>query len=400
LRLFKVKKAAASWRGIKPIVNKSRLRLPFTDNFMNNLVFSNMLHRPARTIVSILGIAVGVLLIVFTIGLANGTLREQAKREANVGAEIMLCASNCLGVTGSASLALPVALIDEVKNGAGVETAVSIGRNSVSASDTNTGSLIIEGINFEEYASVVGLTIIEGRKFSGAGGEVITDTAYQKKKKSKIGDKIKLYDRDFTIVGTYEPAAGARVKLPLNEMQAQLGGEGKVSAFLVKIKPDADAETVAQNLKTKFPDNGIILTTDIEELYMAGIPALNVFLNVIIGVAAIISALVVLLTMYTTVTERTRQIGIMKSLGMSKRAIAWIVTQEALLITFCGIVGGILLTIILRFLLTKITTLEVELNPLVWTITLIVGLVGGALGALYPALRAARLDAVEALSYE
>ncbi len=53
---------------------------------MNNLVFSNMLHRPARTIVSVLGIAVGVLLIVFTIGLTNGTMRERASREANVGA--------------------------------------------------------------------------------------------------------------------------------------------------------------------------------------------------------------------------------------------------------------------------------------------------------------------------
>ncbi len=367
---------------------------------MNNLVFSNMLHRPARTVVSILGIAIGVLLIVFTIGLANGTLREQAKREANVGAEIMLCASNCLGVTGSASLSLPVSLIGEVKNVAGVETAVPIGQNSVSASDNNTGSRIIEGINFDEYAGVAGLRIIEGRKFSGAGNEVITDTAFQKQKKSKIGDTIKLYDRDFTIVGTYEPAAGARIKLPLGEMQQQLGGEGKASAFLVKVGQGVDVEQVAQNLQAKFPDNRIILTKDIEELYMAGIPALNVFLNVIIGVAAVISGLVVLLTMYTTVTERTRQIGIMKSLGMSNAGIGWIVTQEALLISFCGIVGGILLTVLLRFLLVRITTLEVELSPLVWTITLIVGLIGGAIGALYPALRAARLDAVEALSYE
>ncbi len=359
-----------------------------------------MLHRPARTAVSVLGIAVGVLLIVFTVGLANGTLREQAKREANVGAEIMLCASNCLGVTGSASLSLPVSLTDDIKSVEGVETAVPIGQNSVSAADNNTGSRIIEGINFDEYASVAGLRIVEGREFSGGGGEVITDTAFQNQKKSKIGDIIKLYDRDFTIVGTYEPAAGARIKLPLGEMQAQLGGEGKASAFLVKVGQAADSEQVARNLQAKFPDNRVILTRDIEELYMAGIPALNVFLNVIIGVAAVISALVVLLTMYTTVTERTRQIGIMKSLGMSNRAIAWIVTQEALLITFCGIVGGILLTIILRFLLTRVTTLEVELSPLVWTITLIVGLVGGALGALYPALRAARLDAVEALSYE
>lgn len=367
---------------------------------MNNLVFSNMLHRPARTFVSVLGIAIGVLLIVFTIGLANGTLREQAKREANVGAEIMVRPAGSLGISGSAALSLPVGLAAQINRVEGVETAIPVGQNSVSAADNNSGSRIVEGINFDEYANVAGLRIVEGRKFSGVGNEVITDTAFQKQKNSKIGDKIPLYDREFTIVGTYEPAAGARIKLPLSEMQAQLGGEGKASAFLVKVKQGAESESVAQNLKEKFPDNQVILTKDIPELYMAGVPALNVFLNVVIGVAAIISALVVLLTMYTTVTERTRQIGIMKSLGMSNASIAWTVAQEALLITFCGIVGGILLTVILRLVLTRVTTLEVELSPLVWTITLIVGLGGGAVGALYPALRAARLDAVEALSYE
>ncbi len=365
-----------------------------------DLVFSNMLHRPARTIVSVLGIAIGVLLIVFTIGLANGTLREQAKREANVGAEIMFRAAGTIGISGSATFHLPLALVPEIKSVEGVEKVVAVGQNSVSASDNNSGSRLIEGINFDEYAGVAGLRIIEGTRFSGAGSEAIVDTAFQKQKNSKIGDTIKLYDRDFRIVGTYEPAAGARIKIPLAEMQTQLGGEGKASAFLVKVKEGANPEQIAQNLQAKFPDDQIILTKDIEELYMSGVPALNVFLNVIIGVAAVISALVVLLTMYTTVTERTRQIGIMKSLGMSNAGIGWIITQEALLISFCGIIGGILLTVILRFLLTRVTTLEVELSPLVWTITLIVGLVGGAIGALYPALRAARLDAVEALSYE
>jgi len=133
---------------------------------------------------------------------------------------------------------------------------------------------------------------------------------------------------------------------------------------------------------------------------MQGFPALNVFLNVIIGVAAVISALVILLTMYTTVTERTRQIGIMKSLGMSNKGIAWIIAQEALLISFCGIVGGVLLTIVLKFVLTRFITIEVELSPLTIGITLIVGLAGGVIGALYPAFRASRMDAVDALNYE
>lgn len=367
---------------------------------MNSLVFSNMLHRPARTVVSILGIALGVLLIVFTVGLSNGTMRERANREANVGAEIFFRASGTLGITGSEAFRLPVSLREKIEGSEGVQIAVPVGQNTVSADDNNTGSRLLDGIDFDEYAKVVGIAIIEGRKFNPGADEAIIDTGWQRQKNLKVGDKLKLYERDFTIVGTFEPAAGARVKIPLGVMQKQLGSEGKVSAFLVKIENGYTPEQVAEKLQQNFPENQILPTKELEELYMQGFSALNVFLNVFIGVAAVISALVILLTMYTTVTERTRQIGIMKSLGMSRAQIGWIITQEAILITFCGIVAGIVLTVILRFLLTQVTTLEVEISPVVLAITFVVGLIGGIIGALYPAMKAARLDAVEALSYE
>ena len=371
---------------------------------MDSLVFSNMLHRPARTAISVLGISIGVLLIVFTYGMANGTLRDRAKLQSNVGAEIIFSSSGA-SIISSDTFLLPITLKEEIVKVEGVQTVVPVGQNSVKTTGdktgSNTGNRLVDGINFEDYSSIVGTKIIEGRVFSENSDEAIIDTGFQAQKNFKIGDRLNMYERDFIIVGTYEPAAGARVKIPLATMQKQLvGDESKVSSFLIKIGQGFTPEQVAVNLHQRFPDNQILLTSQIEELYMSGVPALNIFLNVIIGVAAFISALVILLTMYTTVTERTRQIGIMKSLGMSNPKIAWTITQEALLISFCGVVGGVLLTIILRFVLTRFMTIEVEISPLVLAVTLVVGLVGGALGGLYPALKAARLDAVEALNYD
>ncbi len=371
---------------------------------MDNLVFSNMLHRPMRTIVSVVGIAIGVLLIVFTVGMANGTMRERAEREGNVGAEIIFSGSGS-SILSADSLLLLITQKDEIAKIEGVETVVPLGQNTVKVggdkAGSSTGSRLVDGINFDEYAKVVGITIKEGRVFEPNSDEAIIDTGFQAQKKLKFGDKLNIYEREFTIVGSYEPAAGARVKISLQTMQNQLvGDESKVSSFLVKVKPGFQPEQVAETLHKNFPNNQVLLTSQLEELYMQGFPALNIFLNVVIGVAAVISALVILLTMYTTVTERTRQIGIMKSLGMSNAKIGWIITQEALLISFCGIVSGIILTVILRFALSNIITLEVEIDPFVLFLTLVIGLIGGALGALYPAMKAARLDAVEALNYD
>ena len=134
--------------------------------------------------------------------------------------------------------------------------------------------------------------------------------------------------------------------------------------------------------------------------HASGVPALNVFIKVVVGVAAAISMLVILLAMYTTVTERTRQIGILKSLGMSKSSIAWVIEQEAIIVSFLGVAVGIGLTMLARLAVMRTTNLTIEIEPRWVLIALGVGLLGGSIGALYPALRAARQDAVEALSYE
>lgn len=367
---------------------------------MDSLVVSNMMHRPARTLVSVLGIGVGILLIVFTIGLSNGSLRERARRESNVGAEIMFRAAGSMGLTGADVLRLPASLGAELEKVDGVAAVVPIGQNSVVANETTVGNRLIDGVPFDKYAEIAGLQVVAGRKFVDGRDEMMTDPSWLERRNKKIGDKFPIYERDFEIVGTYAPSAGARVKISLATMQAQLGTDDLVSAFLIKITPGRTPQEVGDQLHARFPDNQIILTSELEELYMQGVPALNVFLDVVIGVAGGISALIILLTMYTTVTERTRQIGVLKSLGMSRFAIAMTIVKEAILISIGGMIFGVAATFGLQAAMAKWTTLTVSIEPQVVVTIVVVGLLSGVVGALYPGLRAARLDAVEALNYE
>ncbi len=387
-----------TWRTLPNAWRRLLDRSPRLRRLMDSLVLSNISHRPARTAVSILGTAVGVLLIVFTVGLAHGVLQERGRREANIGAEIMIRSSGSIGILASSQFALPVSRAAEIRQIEGVRAATPLGQ-TLDRSDRGFGTRLIDGIEFDEYSQLTGLKIREGSPLT-KGDQAIIDPVWQKQRNATVGSTVQLFERPFTIVGVYEPPGGGRIKIPLSTMQDQEGADGRASAILVAVNNPAQQEDVAARIREKYPDDQILFTRDLPEIYASGVPALNVFIKVVVGVAASISMLVILLAMYTTVTERTRQIGILKALGMSKTAIAWVIEKEAILVSLLGVLVGVLFTYAARFAVMRVTSLTVEVEPRWVLISLLVGLVGGSIGALYPALRAARQDAVEALSYE
>jgi len=387
-----------TWRALPNAWERVLSRSPRLQKLMDSLVLSNLAHRPARTAVSIAGIALGVLLVVFTVGLAHGLLRERGKREANIGAEIMLRPSGTIGLSGAQPFTIPVSHAAEIARIPGVRSAVPIGQ-FLDKSDTGFGSRLIEGIPYDQYAALNSLTIKEGRAVQN-GDEVIVDAAWPQENGIAVGSTVQIFERPFKLVGVYTPPGGGRMKIPIATMQDQVGSENRCNTILVACDDPNQQEQIAARIKEKFPDDQLLLTRDLPELYMSSVPALNVFLKVVVTVAATISTLVILLAMYTTVTERTRQIGILKSLGMSKRSIAWVIEQEAILVSVLGVGIGVVLMLILRFFVMKSTNLVVDVEAKWIVISLVVGLIGGSIGALYPALRAARQDAVDALSYE
>src|SRR5207247_8531186 len=115
-----------AWRAVPNAWRRVLDRSPRLQKLMDSLVLSNLAHRPARTAVSVAGIAIGVLLVVFTVGFAHGMLRERAKREANIGAEIILRPSGTIGLSGTTSFTVPLSHVDEVARVEGVRMAVPI----------------------------------------------------------------------------------------------------------------------------------------------------------------------------------------------------------------------------------------------------------------------------------
>ena len=386
-----------TWRTLPNAWRRILDRSPRLQRLMDSLVLSNIAHRPARTAVSILGTGVGVLLIVFTVGLSRGVLYERGRRESNIGAEIMIRASGTIGL-GASEFRLPASHAAELATIPGVRAATPVGQ-TLDKSDSGFGGRLIDGINYDEYAAIARITIREGRKLE-SGDEAIVDPEWKERRHAKVGDTVELFARPFRIVGVYEPPGGGRIKIPLSTMQEQEGAANRAAAILVACEDPSKQEEVAAAILQRFPDDQLLLTRELPELYASGVPALNVFIKVVVGVAAAISMLVILLAMYTTVTERTRQIGILKSLGMSKSSIAWVIEQEAIIVSFLGVAVGVALTMLARVAVMRTTNLTIEIEPRWVLIALAVGLVGGSIGALYPALRAARQDAVEALSYE
>jgi putative ABC transport system permease protein len=372
---------------------------------MDPLVLANITDRPTRAAASVFGVAIGIVLIVVTSGLVRGMLGSTAKREGAVGAELLFQPPGSLGAgLTTTPLSLPVAYATVLARLDGVRATTPVGRY-VRTGAGGLGFELVEGIEFEpssgyeSYAAITGMRVVEGRAPVG-DREIVIDRQRAADGGAGVGSSIELFGRRFTVVGIFEPEVGARIKLSLASLQELLGTEGKCSSVLIKTSSPEVQEAVAVRVDEAFPGNQIVYTRDIPSFVAKGMPSLNVFLDVVMWLATAISGLVVLLAMYTAVSARTREIGILKSLGASRRFIVTIIEKEALTISTLGIVVGLVLSLVVGASISHWTTLVVELDPLAAIKAGSVVLLSGALGAFYPSLQAAKQDAVEALSHE
>jgi putative ABC transport system permease protein len=368
---------------------------------MKSLITANLTHHPGRTAASIIGVALGVILVVLTVGLVRGILRNRGERDTNTGVELLVCHRQQFGISvASLPLSLPIELMDQVGQVPGVAAITPIGQHLEMKGDNGLGLRQIDGVNFDSYTNATNIRIVEGRALPESGDAVIIDIRYAAIHNITPGDCINIFDREFKVAGIYAPETGARMMIPLATMQEETGAEGKSSMFMVKCRNADEQEAVARRITERFPDLRIIFTRDLPKLFATGYQGFNIFLDVVAGLATVISLLVISLTMYTSVMERTRQIGILKSLGASKRFIAGVFIKESLTISAIGVASGLIISLIVRATLLKTTGTKIEIEGGYVFFAIVGGLLSGLVGSIYPAIRAASQDAIEALNHE
>jgi putative ABC transport system permease protein len=365
---------------------------------MDNLVLSNIRQRPTRTLISTSGVALGVILIILNTGLARGLLNDRIRRERSVGAEIQFLRMGAQSFSASSALPLDVRYADSLKKIPGVRTVSPFG-HYVQRGNTGIGIEVIDAIELDTYSAISNLRIVEGRAFQ-SDDEVIVDEFRAGRGNVGVGSSIQVFGKTMRVAGIYSPEIGSRVKMSLGALQRALSQENKCLGILVKVDDGIAPEEVVRRIDSELPNNQVVLTSDIGLNFNRQIPGIQGFIRAIMGLSMVVSSLVILLAMYTTITERTREIGILKSLGASKTYIIGVIEKEAVAISAIGVVAGLVVALIAAFGIERATTLRLEFH---WTWILraaLIGLGSGVIGALYPAVRAANQDAVKALSYE
>ncbi len=366
---------------------------------MLELVFANLKVRPFRTLISVIGVALGVILVILFTGLARGMSEDISKRSANWKAEIVFTRPGAMEMTSS-NASVSTKYTDRLLEIEGVQATVPVIRYISPSSKGTWGIQNIEGVEWQPFAAMNGMQIVQGRA-PQANDEVILDERKMENDKLKLGDTTEIFGgKQYKIVGVFSPPSGARIKMSLAAMQEALQVENKCTFILVKVNDGANVEAVAARINEALPGNKINLTNDLIIDAQDRIPALKTFLRVLVGLGALVSTIFVLLSMYTTITERRKEIGILKSLGASKAFIIQTIEGEAFMIGIFGIIAGFIVSLIASFFIEAFFDLQFEFS-LNWVLTAFAIAIGGSLfGALYPAWRASTIDPVEVMVNE
>ncbi|MGD8413580.1 MAG: ABC transporter permease [Candidatus Latescibacterota bacterium] len=362
------------------------------------LPVANILQKKMRSSICVLAVSLGITLLLVLVGLTKGSINEVADRIENVGGDIIVQQAGATNFFALKSGVLPEKYRDLLKDVQGVEAVSPIVTWTTTFRDN---FYVVYGIDPNQFSTIGGgLEIVEGSGLSRPG-DLVVDSRMAAGVGLAVGDEIELLGSTFEIVGISKEGIGARIFMLMTQLQEMLHQEGRVSLFFVKCASPDVVKSTAAAIESGVKGVHVQLLENFADQMASSMSGLKEFIGAITVTTLIVSLLVVLLAMYSTIIEKTREIGILKSLGASRAFIMGNIVLESVILT----AGGVVMAFVFTFVAVEVLgalypMLTVEITPYWVVVGSAMGLAGGVLGALYPAYVAVKRDPVAALSYE
>ena len=367
---------------------------------MNKMVFANLVHRPIRSLISIVAIALEVALILLIAGLCYGILNDSKNRTAGIGADVIVQPPGSSFLAGISGAPVPVKVADILRRLPHIQVVSPV----IWQLSTGGALEVIDGIDLPSFEALGGpFQYVQGGPFKGPD-DMLVDNYIAEQKHVNVGDTMEVLNHNFRVVGIVENGRGARKFLPIAALQDLIGAKDKASVFYLKLDDPANADAVVSEIKSQpgMEKYSVLSTPDyLSMMTPSRLPGFRPFIGVVIGVSLIIGFLVIFQSMYAAVMERTREIGILKAMGASKSYIVNAILRETGLLAVAGIVLGLGFSLAASWGIRHRFPLVQVVVTGDWVLrSMLVAVLGAIAGALYPAFKAAGKDPIEALAYE
>ncbi len=368
------------------------------------MIFKNLFRRKGRTILTLLGISIGVAAIVALGAMAEGLRAGYTAMVSGSQADLVLTQAGMMDITMGG---VEETVADQLRAWPEVTDVDGMLMGNVQAEDAPYFFIfgyapqgfaiahfrIVEGQGLAEVRGVRGKPLILGRGAAQSLGK-------------EVGDALRITGGAFRIVGIYETGdafeEGGAV-IPLEEAQSLLLQPRRVSMFYVRLRDPGDEARLRARVERHFSDLILSTTSEFADRQMM-IESMEIFAWAISGLAVVIGGVGMTNTLFMSVFERTREIGLLRALGWGRGRILRLILGESLALSLLGgrvgIGLGVAVVFLLRGSIVFMGTLGVQFSPELFARALITVAALGLVGGAYPAWWASRLLPLEALRYE
>jgi ABC-type antimicrobial peptide transport system permease subunit len=360
------------------------------------MIIRNLVRRRTRSLLTVLGIGIAVAAVVALSGMAEG-FGEQFNSMGRVGqVDLMAAEAGISDMQFSAvdeRVVKRIAALPEVKSVSGVVFGMTTAEE--------IPFLFVQG--YQPNADAIKhFKIVEGEPLSGTRQALVGRTAADTMGVG-VGESVNIVGSRFRVAGIFETGVALEdsgMVISLREAQALFGRPRKVGFLGITLRDPRQVDSVLEILEERFPEVSVSKTSEFAES-LPDFQAMDAMIGAISFLAVLVGGIGMMNTVFMSVFERTREVGVLRALGWRKVRVLLMVMKESLVLSAVGGLVGILLGMGLGKLFPlMLAYLEPAFSVELLVRALILALILGAIAGVYPAWWASRLDPLEALRYE